>query len=79
MQLKREVKTAKALWSVGTEKAADRVTAAADALAEAEEAEGPTSIVQIAFRPKWIDQAKRMQAILTMAMLTEATPWPYLL
>ena len=75
MQLKREVKTAKALWSVGTEKAADRVTAAA----EAEEAEGPTSIVQIAFRPKWIDQAKRMQAILTMAMLTEATPWPYLL
>ena len=62
---------------MGTEKAADRVTAAA----EAEEAEGPTSIVQIAFRPKWIDEAKRMQviAILTMAILIEATLWPYLL
>jgi hypothetical protein len=62
LQLKREMKTAKSLWSVGTEKAAERVTAAADALANAEEAEGPTSIVQIAFRPKWIDKAKRMQA-----------------
>ena len=62
LQLKREMKTAKSLWSVGTEKAAERVTAAADALANAEEAEGPTSIVQIAFRPKWIDEAKRMQA-----------------
>jgi len=51
------------------------------AAAEAEEAEGPTSIVQIAFRPKWIDEAKRMQAIaiLTMAILIEATLWPYLL
>ena len=58
MQLKREMKTAKSLWSVGTEKAAERVAAAR----EAEEAEGPTSIVQIAFRPKWIDEAKRNQA-----------------
>ena len=44
--------------SVGTEKAAERVTAAH----EAEEAGGPSSIAQIAFKPKWIDEAKRKQA-----------------
>ena len=43
---------------MGTEKAAERVTAAH----EAEEAGGPSSIAQIAFKPKWIDEAKRKQA-----------------
>ena len=40
---------------MGTEKAAERVTAAH----EAEEAGGPSSIAQIAFKPKWIDEAHK--------------------
>ena len=75
MQLKREIKTAKSLWSVGTEKVAERVVAVGDAPSTLDGTTGrgsaaPTSLAQLMYRPKWIDEAKRLQAILTIAMLT---------